>query len=303
MPEAGYTKSRNVIDAIISLCKLEDLSVKNVGQSKNRINGMGGPFECFGKKLFAGAMNKSPNECSRLLEKEFSYSGQQNRPPDAMIRGGDAIEFKKVESWDSTSLQLNSSFPKRSLTSDSSFISQKCRGVETWTEKDIIYAVGVVKKSLLKRMWMVYGTDFCDDSSEYLNLRNPLEEVAREKVESQGYVMDLKSKEPVRVTGKIDHLDVTRFRLRAIWEIASPWVVFNAQYTSSLEKHEERFGHRNFEFVALINDEKWKALGNADKLYELIKNGMTGLGVYEVTISNPNRPQDKRGAKMVIYTR
>ena len=300
MTKRWKERSRNIIDAIISLCDLKDLSVKADGESKNRINGMGAPFEAFGKKLFAGAFDKTPAECLALIVKEFSYLGEQNNPPDAMIRGGDAIEFKKLAKYNTNSLQLNSLFPKHSLTSTSSFITKKCKDAEPWTEKDIVYVVGVVVGGLLRRMWMVYGSDYCDVLDEYLKLREAVKDVVRGKIRKLGYGMDEKSTEPARVNNRIDHLNVTNFRLRAIWEISSPWVVFKKQYQEALKCHEQDFGHRDFELVALINEDKWNELGNAD---ELAKKEKDGLGIYDVKINDPTALDNLRPAKMIIYTR
>ena len=42
----------------------------------------------------------------------FSYLGNQNNPPDLIIRNGDAFEVKKIETNEG-SIVLNSSFSKR----------------------------------------------------------------------------------------------------------------------------------------------------------------------------------------------
>ena len=63
-----------------------------------------------------------------------------------MLRNGDAIEVKKIESL-SSALALNSSYPKHKLYCNSSMISTACREAEQWSEKDMIYAVGVVEKN------------------------------------------------------------------------------------------------------------------------------------------------------------
>jgi hypothetical protein len=64
------------------------------------------------------------NEQSRLdqFSRVFSYQGNPNNPPDLMIRQGDAIEIKKIESPHS-SLALNSSYPKAKLFSHSTMLT------------------------------------------------------------------------------------------------------------------------------------------------------------------------------------
>ncbi|MDQ7058789.1 MAG: NgoPII family restriction endonuclease [Ghiorsea sp.] len=59
----------------------------------------------------------------------FSYGGNANNIPDAMILGGDAIEVKKVESFNS-GIPLNSSYPKDKLYADDHRINQTCRNSE-----------------------------------------------------------------------------------------------------------------------------------------------------------------------------
>ena len=54
-------------------------------------------------------MNKE--ERMERLSKEFSYLGNTNNPPDMMLRSGDAIEVKKIES-STSALALNSSATK-----------------------------------------------------------------------------------------------------------------------------------------------------------------------------------------------
>lgn len=61
----------------------------------------------------------------------FSYIGNQNNPPDSMLRNGDAIEVKKIESK-KAALALNSSYPKAKLYADSPMINKECRECEKW---------------------------------------------------------------------------------------------------------------------------------------------------------------------------
>ena len=56
----------------------------------------------------------------------FSYTGNQNNPPDIILKNGDAIEVKKVQG-NANALALNSSYPKAKLYSDSTMITSNCR--------------------------------------------------------------------------------------------------------------------------------------------------------------------------------
>ncbi len=57
-----------------------------------------------------------------------------------MIRGGDAIEVKKIQSRGS-SISLNSSYPKNRLYSESTQITKECKECEDWEQKDILYII------------------------------------------------------------------------------------------------------------------------------------------------------------------
>jgi hypothetical protein len=57
--------------------------------------------------------------------------GNANNPPDSMLKGGDAIEVKKVGSH-SSQIQLNSSFPKDKLHSHDRLITRECVNCEEW---------------------------------------------------------------------------------------------------------------------------------------------------------------------------
>ena len=74
----------------------------------NRINLVGDALEIYVKDLFCNVSNVSELSAKNETYPQYlSYIGNQNNPPDFMIRGGDAVEVKKTGS--TTSLPLNSS--------------------------------------------------------------------------------------------------------------------------------------------------------------------------------------------------
>ena len=104
-------------------------------RSRSRANNMGEALEEYIKDLFAGTIGERDTQARlRRVGEVFSYTGNQNKPPDLIIRGGDAIEIKKIENPNSV-IALNSSYPKAMLYSDSPMISNACRGCENWQEK------------------------------------------------------------------------------------------------------------------------------------------------------------------------
>ena len=150
----------NIITAIINLVREPQLHLKQYAKSHNRANNMGEALEEYVKDLFANTMNATAEERVRKQSEVFCYIGNQNNPPDIMLRNGDAIEVKKIESCGSA-LALNSSYPKAVLFADSPMITKDCRECENWTQKDMIYSVGVIKDDTLIAMAMVYGDEYC----------------------------------------------------------------------------------------------------------------------------------------------
>ena len=134
--------TRNIIDAIIEIVSNNQYDVKAYTIANNRANAEGDALEDYIKDVFAGTLHCADiQQRDENLSKHFSYLGNTNNPPDIMIRGGDAIEVKKITKITS-GLALNSSYPKAKLYSNSRMLNKACRECEEWTEKDMLYAVG-----------------------------------------------------------------------------------------------------------------------------------------------------------------
>ncbi|ABW19396.1 NgoPII family restriction endonuclease [Alkaliphilus oremlandii] len=280
--------STNIIRAIINLVNTPVVELKEYADSHNRVNSMGGALEEYIKDIFAGTVGEI-DEKKRLLKIQecFSYLGNQNNPPDSMLWGGDAIEVKKIESKDAQ-LALNSSYPKAKLFSNSKMIKKACRACEDWTVKDMIYTVGVVKDSKLSSLCMVYGIDYAADAETYEQIK----EVIKDGVESINGVEFAETKELGRVN-RVDPLGITYLRVRGMWGIENPFKVFNYVY--------ERDSSKNFNFMALINNEKYDTLEYTDELEKLV-GVKEGLELKEVNIKNPNNPANLRKAKLITFT-
>jgi hypothetical protein len=145
----------NILNAIINLVENPIFELKKIYIINNRANSMGEALEEYVKDLFANTLTEIDINKRKIKHSEvFSYLGNQNNPPDCIIRGGDAIEIKKIESK-SSALALNSSYPKAKIFSTSKMITNACRECEEWKEKDIIYAIGVVNKNKLHSLCFV----------------------------------------------------------------------------------------------------------------------------------------------------
>jgi len=202
----------NIINAIINLVGNPVFELKSYAFSHNRANSMGEALEEYVKDIFAGTVNeKDLNKRNQKLSETFSYLGNQNNPPDSMLRGGDAIEVKKIASIES-SLALNSSYPKAKLFADSPMIQPYCKYCEKWTVKDMLYAVGVVDNNNINSLAFVYGEDYCAEKSVYEKIKMTI----KHGVESINGVEFAETKELGRVN-RVDPLGITYLRVRGMW--------------------------------------------------------------------------------------
>ena len=166
----------NILDAIFNISQRDELEIKDITFGNNRANNMGEGLEAFIKDSFAYTFDEPDKNKRNLKYKEvFSFQGSKRNPPDLMLRNGPAIEVKKIESL-TTELQLNSSHPKQTLKSDSSFITKKCVECEEWTEKEFIYVIGHIPKKTnrLSSLWFVYGDIYSASEETYLSLKSVL---------------------------------------------------------------------------------------------------------------------------------
>lgn len=279
----------NIINAIINLVTNPKLNLRKQSAGHNRANDMGKGLEEYIKDLFAGTVEET-DEQKRLaaLNDVFSYLGNQNNPPDAMLKGGDAIEIKKIES-NGSSLALNSSYPKAKLFSDSPMISAACRACEKWSVKDMIYAVGIVPNGsgVLSSLAMVYGDDYCADKAVYEKIKN----VIKCGVQSIPNVQFAETNELGRVN-RVDPLGITYLRVRGMWGIENPFTVFDYIFKRDFSK--------KFSFMCIINEDKWKTLDNTADLLAL-QGRVGGLSITDKKIKSPNNPAELKNVKLITF--
>ncbi len=276
----------NIIDAIITLVKRNQFILIDSTMSNNRANSRGNALEIYVKDLFADTFNHSEIERLEKWSKTFSWLGNNANPPDFMLQNGDAVEVKKIESPD-VALALNSSYPKQILKSSSPLISNACREAENWAQKDIIYAVGVVGGDKLKHLCLVYGQDYCASDECYSRIRQRI----KNGVETISNVEFAQTRELGRVN-RVDPLGITYMRIRGMWHIENPWKVFDYVYRRNFQAE--------FNFMCIINADKWDRLENRQKLIEL-QNHCPGLEIVDVKIKNPDNPSKLKPAKLIRY--
>ena len=254
----------------------------------NRANSMGEALETYIKDIFANTFfelveTKRINQHSKV----FSYQGNQNNPPDMIIRNGDAVEVKKIENPRSA-LALNSSYPKAKLYANSHMISNACRNCEEWIEKDILYTVGVVNKNYLTKLFFVYGVDYAASSEVYERIKS----VISSGVNLIPNVEFGETKELGRVN-RVDPLGITYLRIRGMWGIENPAKVFSYVYTPS---------NAHFEFVAIINAEKYNSFPIDDRI-ALEKLEDDCFRISDIKIKEPDNPSNMKDAKLIILRR
>lgn len=276
-----------VIDAIENLVRNPVTSLGWEYRSRNRANGMGEALEEYVKDLFAGTFGASDVERLDAFERTFSYLGNNSNPPDAMLRGGDAIEVKKIEALDA-SLALNSSYPKHTLRADSPMISEACRDSENWDEKDILYVVGSVFNGQLRHLAMVYGLDYCASEPCYQRLKATI----RNGVNSIDGVEFAETRELGRVN-RVDPLGITYLRVRGMWGIENPWSVFDYVYRRDMRK--------SMNFMCLVNERKWQTLAGTERLEDLAAREPR-LGLSKVRIKDPDNPARLNDARIITFS-
>ncbi len=278
----------NIINAIMNLANHPVVHLVRDYQGRNRANNAGDALEEYTKDLFAGTFDFSEAERLEKISQTFSYLGNNSNPPDAMLRGGDAIEVKKIES-EGAALALNSSYPKHTVLSSSHMISSACKSAEQWTEKDIIYTVGVVDKNTndLKRLCMVYGLDYCASDECYSRIKTTI----KNGVEAIPGIEFAESRELGHIN-KVDPLGITYMRVRGMWGIENPWNVFSYVYA--------RDPSYTFDFMCIINSSKWDSFDNTNDLIALANNNAS-LKIANVRIKNPDNPAQLQDAKLITF--
>ncbi len=280
--------SVNILDAIMNIVKDPVINVKEYSDSRNRANSMGAALEEYIKDLFAGTITTDNKERMKRFSEVFSYFGNQNNPPDFMIKGGDAVEVKKIESMGS-GLALNSSYPKYKIFADSPMITQACKTAEKWEEKDIIYAVGVLpRNNRLRQLTLIYGVDYAAKEEVYTRIKDSISNGVNE---IPG-IEFAETRELGRVN-RVDPLGITYLRIRGMWGIDNPLRVYDYIYKPDPDKE--------FNFMAIVNLDKYNTFKNKDEFERFIEGRMDIL-MESVEIKDPNNPVQLVEAKLITYS-
>lgn len=276
----------NILNAIVNIINNPILNLEAVNSGRNRANSLGHALELYIKDVFSGAiMDVADNEKEIKYEEVFSYAGNQNNPPDFILKSGDAIEVKKIQSKNSM-LALNSSYPKAKLYVNSPMITQACRDCEAWSEKDIIYTVGYVTDTEIKTLWMVYGHLYAADKVIYQRIKKKISR----GVNSLNDIEFAETNEIGKIK-KVDPLGITDLRVRGMWGIDNPAKVFSYLYNAKNDS--------KFQFISLIDNDKYNKMLKIDN--EILNIKKEGFKITDVRIKNPNNPIHKIQGKLITY--
>lgn len=279
----------NILTAIRNLIIRDDLRVGEVRESNNRANSLGEAFEVYVKNTFAGTFGLAGTAYQTRISDVFSYQGSASKPPDLILRGGDAIEIKKLESRDSQ-IQLNSSFPKDKLHCEDSRIAAAAKSGEEWREKDILYIVGNVdkKNKSLRSMWWIYGDCFCASADVYQTVFDRISDSLR-RIDGFDF-------SETNELGRINGVDAQRFtdlRIRGMWLLKNPHKIF--------ENYVSFDNYAKFQLFALMRECKWNTFPREDRseIEKLADSGILAMTCEKV--ADPNNPAQSLDCRLIKY--
>lgn len=276
----------NILEAIYNIANYQNFEIRALYTGRNRANNIGQALESYIKDAFAGTFGVV-DELTRMqvFEQKFSWLGNQNNPPDMMIREGDAIEVKKTQSANSN-LALNSSYPKSDINVTSPMIVQECKTCENWTVKDLIYCVGHTSDQRLHSLWFVYGNIYAAKHQTYQRIKTTISS----GINTIPDVEFSETKELGRVN-RVDPLGITNLRIRGMWQIQNPRKVFDYLHKAT---------GNDFELVCIIPTHKFNSFPNESK-FKLQNLAIDSFSIKDVQVKNPNNPANLINCKLIKF--
>ncbi len=282
--------ANNILRAILNIVAFGNNDLKSYASTYlNRINAVGEQLEFYIKDAIATSFKLSQAQKQISYSKVFSYLGNQNNPPDMIIRNSDAFEIKKIES-PFASLALNSSPPKDKLRAEDIRITETCRRCESlsWKEKELFYVIGNARGGIVKSLFFIHGTCYAANHGVYDKVHEPIKKEVDSVLDSLG----LEKGETVELgkVKKVDPLGITELRIRGMWSIENPLKVFK-----DLCPIEDG---NNLNLFALMRKEKYLSFPKED-VNDLENN--KNISVKDVKIRDPNNLAKLIEAKLITY--
>jgi len=278
----------NVLKAIENIIKNPNNDLVNHDYSLNRMNGMGESLEIYIKDIFSNTLAENDMAIKEKAYSEcFSYLGNQNNPPDIILKNGDAIEVKKHIGMRASGLALNSSYPKDYLYSDSPMITQACKECEDWSKKDIVYVIGSVVNNKIKSLWLVYGNCYAANRDVYEKIKKAISDGVNELPD-----IEFGSTNELARINKVDPLGITDLRIRGMWAIKHPSRVFDYLPQLNIDA--------NFTVTAILLTSKYDSFPQKDR--ESIENlTCDSFQIKDIKIKSPNNPAKLLEAKLIRF--
>ncbi len=279
----------NVLSAIKNIADFKSNDLKGYSSTYLiRINAIGEQLEFYVKDALCDSFKLAHQEKEAKYRDALSLLGNQNNPPDVIIRGGDAYEIKKIQSLKS-SIALNSSSPKDRLHRDDSRITEACRNCEggNWKTKDVFYVVGSVQKSKIKYLFFVHGLCYSAQREVYQRISKQLKQGIEGSIKAGGIEGSGRTVELGRIN-RVDPLGITNLRIRGMWMIENPIKVFSYLYNFDKRK--------TFSLIALMLKSKFESFPKED-IEAIMQDDR--IDSKDVMLKNPNNPAEMVNAKLI----
>jgi len=254
-----------------------------------RINAIGEQLEYYVQDAIAGSFKLPQDKKEEVYSEVFSYLGNQNNPPDMIIKGSDAYEIKKIESPRSA-IALNSSPPKDKLLSTDIRITAACRNCESeeWNEKDLFYVIGHATKGELKYLFFIQGTCYAANHAVYDKIHAPIKQEVASVIDSLG--LEKGNTVEIGKVKRVDPLGITELRIRGMWHIVNPLRVYESQ--CNIENDEK------FHLFVLLKNEKYNSFPKEDR--DVLEANKQVI-INDIKIKDPNNPAKFVEAKLITH--
>lgn len=278
----------NVLVGFMSLMDNAGADLRVLPSGKNRANSVGAAFELFVKEAFADILGEDIDEVSRdaILNQRFSWLGDDNKSPDALLRGGIALEIKKSESL-AGAIQLNSSPPRQKLLRDDPRVSTGAKNAENWVERDLAYVVGHTSQTFLERVWIVYGDCLAANAGVYSEIFDLVKESISSHLEDG--ILEEHTTELAKLK-KVDPQDRSDLRVRPMWSLESPDKAFSNLIADK----------RGRLINLLLRESTYRSLPETDRR-ELENRENVGLRNTIVSIPDPDNAGLEIEARFISY--
>ena len=279
----------NILTAIRNIADFRSNDLRSYSSTYLiRINAVGEQLEFYVKDAICGSFKLAQQERETRYHEVFSLLGNQNNPPDAIIRGGDAFEIKKIQTL-TAALALNSSPPKDRLHIDDPRVTEICRRCEggAWSTKDLFYVVGCTQNGKIKYLFFVHGMCYSAERAVYDRITNSLKTGIEGSIRSGGIQGSSRTVELGRIN-RVDPLGITNLRIRGMWMIENPIRVFS--YIYRLDSKQP------FSLAAIMTKTKFDSFSQED--ISAI-NSDTRIKSKIVKVKNPNNPAELMDAELI----